>query len=93
MAITKSIDNTIETIKDSGGTAHEINAAYLNGLSSGDYVTLTGAQSISGVKTFKAITYTDGIEDSNFIQTPVINIGGNVKIYFDETDGCIYYMF
>lgn len=38
MAITNSIDNTIETIKDSGGTAHEINAAYLNGLSSGDYI-------------------------------------------------------
>lgn len=99
MAVTTHQSGAIETIKDSAGTAHALNAEYLNGVSGTGYVTITGAQTISGMKTFTAETATYGINDTNHVTSPAFNVKGNssgnvaLNIYFDETDGCLYYVF
>lgn len=99
MAVTTHQSGAIETIKDSAGTAHALNAEYLNGVSGTGYVTITGAQTISGMKTFTAETVTYGINDTNYVASPAFNVKGNtsgnvaLKIYLDEADGCLYYVF
>ena len=99
MAVTTHQSGAIETIKDSAGTAHALNAEYLNGVSSTGYVTTAGAQTITGMKTFKASTITAGIDDSDSVASPGFNVKGSssgnvaLKVYFNETDGCLYYIF
>lgn len=99
MAVTTHQSGAIETIKDSAGTAHALNAEYLNGVSSTGYVTTAGAQTISGAKTFASETKTTGINDTDAVASPSFNVKGNssgnvaLKVYFNETDGCLYYIF
>lgn len=99
MAVTTHQSGAIETIKDSAGTAHALNAEYLNGVSGTGYVTIAGAQTITGKKTFNMNTITSGIDDSYSVASPAFAVKGNtsgsvdLKIYFDDADGCLYYIF
>ena len=99
MAVTTHQSGAIETIKDSAGTAHALNAEYLNGVSGTGYVTVAGEQTVTGKKTFSANTVTAGIDDSDFVASPSFNVKGNttgsvgLKIYFSDADGCLYYIF
>lgn len=99
MAVTTHQSGAIETIKDSAGTAHALNAEYLNGVSGTGYVTIADAQTVTGKKTFTAETATNGVDDTNYVASPDFSVKGNtsdtiaVKIYFSDADGCLYYVF